>query len=104
MCKVRFRPKNDGHARLHPEQQKGTRVDTIKRWEAKRRHPVGLAAKVLATIEDNPAFFHELAEHKILMKSPERLFIHKHLRHVNYHIKSSGTLKSAYGSSSSCSS
>jgi hypothetical protein len=42
----------DGHARLHPEQQKGTSADTIKSWKAKRRNPVGLAAKVLATFEN----------------------------------------------------
>lgn len=41
----------------------GTSVDTIKSWEAKRRNPTGLAAKVLATIQDNPAFFNELASH-----------------------------------------
>ncbi|MEL4015117.1 NadS family protein [Dryocola clanedunensis] len=41
----------------------GTSVDTIKSWEAKRRNPTGLAAKVLATIRDNPAFFIELAKH-----------------------------------------
>lgn len=41
----------------------GTSVDTIKSWEAKRRNPTGLAAKVLAVIETNPAFFYELAAH-----------------------------------------
>lgn len=41
----------------------GTSVDTIKSWEAKRRNPTGLAAKVLAVIQTNPAFFHELAAH-----------------------------------------
>lgn len=41
----------------------GTSVDTIKSWEAKRRNPTGLAAKVLATIQSNPAFFYELAAH-----------------------------------------
>ncbi|SES23835.1 DNA-binding transcriptional regulator YiaG, contains XRE-type HTH domain [Vreelandella subterranea] len=41
----------------------GTSVDTIKSWETKRRNPTGLAAKVLATIQDNPAFFNELASH-----------------------------------------
>ena len=35
----------------------GTSVDTIKSWEAKRRNPTGLAAKVLATIQDNPSLF-----------------------------------------------
>ena len=41
----------------------GTSIDTIKSWETKRRNPTGLAAKVLATIQDNPAFFSELASH-----------------------------------------
>lgn len=41
----------------------GTSVDTIKSWETRRRNPTGLAAKVLATIQDNPAFFNELASH-----------------------------------------
>ncbi|AWV43288.1 transcriptional regulator [Hafnia alvei] len=41
----------------------GTSVDTIKSWETKRRNPTGLAAKVLATIQANPAFFRELASH-----------------------------------------
>lgn len=41
----------------------GTSVDTIKSWESKRRNPTGLAAKVLATIKKNPAFFRELASH-----------------------------------------
>lgn len=39
----------------------GTSVDTIKSWESKRRNPTGLAAKVLAAIYANPAFFRELA-------------------------------------------
>ncbi|WP_318365330.1 NadS family protein [Enterobacter sp.] len=41
----------------------GTSVDTIKSWESKRRNPTGLAAKVLAAIQANPAFYRELAEH-----------------------------------------
>lgn len=41
----------------------GTSVDTIKSWESKRRNPTGLAAKVLATIKENPAFLRELASH-----------------------------------------
>ncbi|OOC49672.1 MULTISPECIES: NadS family protein [Thioalkalivibrio] len=41
----------------------GTSVDTIKSWEAKRRNPTGLAAKVLATIQTNPSYFAELASH-----------------------------------------
>jgi len=41
----------------------GTSVDTIKSWETRRRNPTGLAAKVLATLQDNPAFFRELASH-----------------------------------------
>ncbi|QTF91300.1 NadS family protein [Halomonas sp. BM-2019] len=44
-------------------QAMGTSIDTIRSWEAKRRNPTGLAAKVLATIQDNPAFFRELASH-----------------------------------------
>lgn len=41
----------------------GTSVDTIKSWESKRRNPTGLAAKVLATIQDNPEFYYQLAAH-----------------------------------------
>ncbi|MBM7345139.1 NadS family protein [Pantoea coffeiphila] len=41
----------------------GTSVETIKSWESKRRNPTGLAAKVLAAIQANPAFFDELAAH-----------------------------------------
>lgn len=41
----------------------GTSVDTIKSWETRRRNPTGLAAKVLAAIEHNPALFQELASH-----------------------------------------
>ncbi|MGJ0630177.1 NadS family protein [Xenorhabdus bovienii] len=41
----------------------GTSLDTIKSWETGRRNPTGLAAKVLATIQDNPKFFDELAAH-----------------------------------------
>ncbi|MFN2331873.1 MAG: NadS family protein [Halomonas sp.] len=41
----------------------GTSVDTIKSWEGNRRNPTGLAAKVLATIQDNPDFYRELADH-----------------------------------------
>jgi DNA-binding transcriptional regulator YiaG len=40
-----------------------TSVDTIKSWENRRRNPTGLAAKVLATIKDNPAVYQELANH-----------------------------------------
>lgn len=39
----------------------GTSVDTIKSWETKRRNPTGLAAKVLATIKENPTFYKELS-------------------------------------------
>ena len=42
----------------------GTSVDTIKSWETKRRNPTGLAAKVLATIKDNPSFYKVLSTHK----------------------------------------
>ena len=41
----------------------GTSLDTTKSWEAGRRNPTGLAAKVLATIQANPKFFQELASH-----------------------------------------
>ncbi|RBP81127.1 transcriptional regulator [Marinomonas rhizomae] len=41
----------------------GTSVDTIKSWESRRRNPTGLAAKVLATIQDNPRFYKELSVH-----------------------------------------
>ena len=41
----------------------GTSLDTIKSWETGRRNPTGLAAKVLATSQANPIFFHELAAH-----------------------------------------
>ncbi|SHF81081.1 DNA-binding transcriptional regulator YiaG, contains XRE-type HTH domain [Modicisalibacter ilicicola DSM 19980] len=41
----------------------GTSVDTIKSWEGRRRNPTGLAAKVLAAIQDNPDFYRELATH-----------------------------------------
>jgi len=41
----------------------GTSVDTIKSWESRRRNPTGLAAKVLAVIQANPAFYYELAAH-----------------------------------------
>jgi DNA-binding transcriptional regulator YiaG len=41
----------------------GTSLDTIKSWEAKRRNPTGLAAKVLAVIQADPTFFHVLAAH-----------------------------------------
>ena len=41
----------------------GTSVDTIKSWESKRRNPTGVAAKVLATIKENPDFFRALASH-----------------------------------------
>jgi len=41
----------------------GTSVDTIKSWESRRRNPTGLAAKVLATIQENPHFYNELSAH-----------------------------------------
>ncbi|MCG9708687.1 helix-turn-helix domain-containing protein [Pseudoalteromonas sp. Isolate3] len=41
----------------------GTSADTIKSWETKRRNPTGLAAKVLATIQDNPNIYFEIAAH-----------------------------------------
>lgn len=39
----------------------GISVDTIKSWEIKSTNPTGLAAKVLATIRDNPEYFEKLA-------------------------------------------
>lgn len=41
----------------------GMSVETVKSWENKRRNPTGLAAKVLATIRDNPSLYQELAHH-----------------------------------------
>lgn len=41
----------------------GTSVDTVKSWESKRRNPTGMAAKVLAVIQDKPEFYAELAVH-----------------------------------------
>ena len=41
----------------------GTSVDTIKSWESKRRNPTGMAAKVLATIRDNPEYYSQFASH-----------------------------------------
>ncbi|EAR07565.1 NadS family protein [Reinekea blandensis] len=41
----------------------GTSVDTIKSWESKRRNPTGIAAKVLASIQDDPSIFKTLASH-----------------------------------------
>ncbi|VDR27638.1 putative transcriptional regulator [Raoultella terrigena] len=41
----------------------GTSVDTIKSWESRRRNPTGLAAKVLAAIQANPALFQELTKY-----------------------------------------
>lgn len=41
----------------------GVSVDTIKSWESKRRNPAGLAAKVLATIQNDPSVYKALASH-----------------------------------------
>lgn len=41
----------------------GTSLDTIKSWESKRRNPTGLAAKVLATIQENPNYYRVLSSH-----------------------------------------
>lgn len=41
----------------------GTSLDTVKSWEGGRRNPTGLAAKVLATIKDDPAVFEQLSAH-----------------------------------------
>jgi len=39
----------------------GTSVDTIKSWESRRRNPTGLAAKVLAAIQEDHGLFYQLA-------------------------------------------
>lgn len=41
----------------------GVSIDTIKSWECKRRNPAGLAAKVLATIQEDPTIYTTLAAH-----------------------------------------
>lgn len=41
----------------------GTSLDTVKSWESKRRNPTGLAAKVLATLQQRPGFYEVLAAH-----------------------------------------
>lgn len=41
----------------------GTSLDTVKSWEQKRRNPTGLAAKVLATLQEDPKYFDILAAH-----------------------------------------
>ena len=41
----------------------GVSIDTIKSWESKRRNPAGLAAKVLATIQEDPKIYAALASH-----------------------------------------
>ncbi|WP_340621915.1 NadS family protein [Xenorhabdus siamensis] len=41
----------------------GTSIDTIKSWEQKRRNPTGLAAKVLAIIQNDPNFYKALVTH-----------------------------------------
>lgn len=41
----------------------GTSLDTIKSWESKRRNPTGLAAKVLAAINDDPKLYGVLQSH-----------------------------------------
>lgn len=46
----------------------GTNVDTIKSWEAKHRNPTSLAAKILATFQDNPAFSMSLPHASALFK------------------------------------
>ena len=55
-------------AKLNVSQQEfadalGTSIDTVKSWESKRRNPTGLAAKVLATIQDDPSVFKQIASH-----------------------------------------
>ena len=39
----------------------GTSLDTIKSWEGNRRNPTGLAAKVLAAIQRDPALYRAIA-------------------------------------------
>ncbi|MDB6373414.1 NadS family protein [Photorhabdus bodei] len=56
------------HAQLNISQAEmaealSTSLDTIKSWEQKRRNPTGLAAKVLAIIQENPNFYKALATH-----------------------------------------
>lgn len=41
----------------------GTSLDTVKSWEGRRRNPTGLAAKVLATIQDDPSVYQQLSMH-----------------------------------------
>ena len=41
----------------------GTSIDTVKSWEGRRRNPTGLAAKVLASIKDDPKIYEQLASH-----------------------------------------
>ncbi len=41
----------------------GVSIDTIKSWESKRRNPAGLAAKVLASIQEDPQIYATLAAH-----------------------------------------
>ncbi|EHJ9985851.1 NadS family protein [Vibrio parahaemolyticus] len=41
----------------------GVSIDTIKSWESKRRNPAGLAAKVLASIQEDPQIYTTLAAH-----------------------------------------
>ncbi|WP_111637501.1 NadS family protein [Marinomonas shanghaiensis] len=41
----------------------GSSIDTIKSWESRRRNPTGLAAKVLAIIQDNSEFYQALSRH-----------------------------------------
>ncbi|OFC69134.1 NadS family protein [Alteromonas confluentis] len=39
----------------------GVSIDTVKSWESRRRNPAGLAAKVLAAIQADPAIYSALA-------------------------------------------
>ncbi|MEP2617544.1 MAG: NadS family protein [Marinomonas sp.] len=41
----------------------GTSIDMIKSRESRHRNPTGLAAKVLATIKENPKLYKELSAH-----------------------------------------
>ncbi|MDR5897674.1 NadS family protein [Halomonas vilamensis] len=75
----------------------GTSVETIKSWETKRRNPPGLAAKVLTTIQNNPAFFNKLASLTcILAVTHCKSYISRHLASGAHHPAHSAPLQSDY--------
>lgn len=41
----------------------GASLDSVKSWELGRRHPSGLAARVLGAMHKSPDIFHLLARH-----------------------------------------